>query len=58
MSTYLIPRGLMARIAGFHPAGPGSIPGVGDEFPFGFENISFIMKSKNTAATWDRTGDL
>ena len=50
----------MARIAGFHPAGPGSIPGVGDAFPFGFENISFIMleKSKNTAATRDRTGDL
>ena len=24
-----MPRGLMARIAGFHPAGPGSIPGVG-----------------------------
>ena len=51
----------MARIAGFHPAGPGSIPGVGDAFPFSFENIiSFIMleKSKNTAATRDRTGDL
>ena len=28
-----VPRGLMARIAGFHPAGPGSIPGVG-EFVF------------------------
>ena len=25
-----VPRGLMARIAGFHPAGPGSIPGVGE----------------------------
>ena len=24
-----IPRGLTARIAGFHPAGPGSTPGVG-----------------------------
>ena len=25
----------MARIAGFHPAGPGSIPGTGDHlFPF------------------------
>ena len=22
----------MVRIAGFHPAGPGSIPGVGDIF--------------------------
>ena len=26
---YEVPNGLMARIAGFHPAGPGSIPGVG-----------------------------
>ena len=25
-----VPSGLMARIAGFHPAGPGSIPGVGE----------------------------
>ena len=25
-----IPHGLMARILGFHPRGPGSIPGVGD----------------------------
>ena len=27
-----IPRGLTARIAGFHPAGPGSTPGVGRLF--------------------------
>ena len=27
-----VPCGLVARIAGFHPAGPGSIPGMGDEF--------------------------
>ena len=27
-----IPRGLTARIAGFHPAGPGSTPGVGRHF--------------------------
>ena len=27
-----IPRGLTARIAGFHPAGPGSTPGVGNTF--------------------------
>ena len=27
-----IPRGLTARIAGFHPAGPGSTPGVGNMF--------------------------
>ena len=29
-----IPRGLTARIAGFHPAGPGSTPGVGKYFPY------------------------
>lgn len=29
----LIPCGLVARIAGFHPAGPGSIPGMGN-LPF------------------------
>ena len=30
-----VPRGLTARIAGFHPAGPGSTPGVG-KLSFGF----------------------
>ena len=28
-NMYLIPYGLTARIAGFHPAGPGSTPGMG-----------------------------
>ena len=27
-----IPRGLTARISGFHPEGPGSTPGVGMSF--------------------------
>jgi hypothetical protein len=31
-----IPRGLTARIAGFHPAGPGSTPGVGTLLIFNF----------------------
>ena len=26
---HLIPYGLVVRIPGFHPGGPGSIPGVG-----------------------------
>ena len=30
--TIIIPCGLVARIAGFHPAGPGSIPGMGNYF--------------------------
>ena len=29
---HIIPHGLMARILGFHPRGPGSIPGVGEHF--------------------------
>ncbi len=31
-SGFAIPRGLTVRIAGFHPAGPGSTPGVGTVF--------------------------
>ena len=33
-SFHLIPYGLTARIAGFHPAGPGSTPGMGNTFCF------------------------
>ena len=29
-----VPRGLTARISGFHPGGPGSTPGVGRHFAF------------------------
>ena len=36
---HLIPHGLMARILGFHPRGPGSIPGVGDHIFFKNENF-------------------
>ena len=28
----VIPYGLVARISGFHPEGPGSIPGMGNIF--------------------------
>ena len=41
----IIPRGLTARIAGFHPAGPGSTPGVGNTF-FPLEvHFLFLQKS-------------
>ena len=30
LATGLIPDGLGVRIPGFHPGGPGSIPGLGD----------------------------
>ena len=32
MEKTAIPRGLTARISGFHPGGPGSTPGVGNLF--------------------------
>ncbi|KRZ16716.1 hypothetical protein T11_15054 [Trichinella zimbabwensis] len=32
--TYIVlPCGLVVRICGFHPQGPGSIPGMGKLFP-------------------------
>ncbi len=40
-----VPRGLTVRIAGFHPAGPGSTPGVGTNFKFVHllrEGLSFL----------------
>ena len=32
LTLQLVPRGLTARISGFHPGGPGSTPGVGKFF--------------------------
>ena len=32
IELYIFPYGLVVRIAGSHPAGPGSIPGVGKRF--------------------------
>ena len=32
MYTTVLPYGLVARISGFHPEGPGSIPGMGNFF--------------------------
>ena len=43
---HMIPRGLTARIAGFHPAGPGSTPGVGRIFLFIF---SFLYYEANNS---------
>ena len=42
-SCHLIPHGLMARILGFHPRGPGSIPGVGEHF---FLNSKFVSSMR------------
>ena len=33
---YELPHGLAVRISGFHPGGPGSTPGVGNNFHFLF----------------------
>ena len=55
----MIRYGLVARIAGFHPAGPGSIPGTGAEhasqlFLFFFDNIiSGDQKSSETLTFTD-----
>ena len=38
-----IPYGLVVRIPGFHPGGPGSIPGVGTSFFFFFFLISITQ---------------
>ena len=47
-----IPRGLMARIPGFHPGGPGSIPGVGVPF------LGFLGFSPNFKALFRALGEL
>ena len=40
-----VPRGLAVRISGFHPGGPGSIPGVGTYIFFysGLILLSFLL---------------
>ena len=40
VNSYYIPRGLTARISGFHPEGPGSTPGVGNIF---FESGEIVV---------------
>ena len=39
---FIIPHGLVARIPGSHPGGPGSIPGVGGMF-FSFYDKIFTL---------------
>ena len=41
-----VPRGLTARISGFHPGGPGSTPGVGNIFLNSFSLIFSIALSR------------
>ena len=44
MHLMCIPRGLTARIAGFHPAGPGSTPGVGKvHFFLFFLSLNYLI---------------
>ena len=40
-SDVYFPFGLVVRIPGFHPGGPGSIPGVGMRLFFFFGGTSF-----------------
>ena len=46
-----IPRGLTARIAGFHPAGPGSTPGVGKNVLIN-TLLSFIILIETPTPSW------
>ena len=44
----LIPDGLGVRIPGFHPGGPGSIPGLGDFLPtFLFQLQLSLIREKS-----------
>ena len=45
-----LPRGLAVRISGFHPGGPGSIPGVGTKF-FSFPLFISSIKQQMFAST-------
>ena len=49
-----IPRGLTARIAGFHPAGPGSTPGVGIKSFFSRNHLCKIKKLKNKWSAYEK----
>ena len=47
----ILPRGLTARISGFHPGGPGSTPGVGNLLFFIFhQNYTFKIFFKQDIA--------
>ena len=41
----------MARIPGFHPGGPGSIPGMGDSFFTPVNKKSFSMERRTQEET-------
>ena len=45
IESWQIPHGLVARISGFHPGGPGSIPGAG-EVGFRILNCKYNEKKK------------
>ena len=49
----IVPFGLVVRIPGFHPGGPGSIPGMGTIcfFPFLYHTLSTKMKVSGTPKT-------
>ena len=43
MSGAAVPFGLVVRIPGFHPGGPGSIPGVGSNFFFYYNSTIYFL---------------
>ena len=48
--TFNVPRGLTARISGFHPEGPGSTPGVG--------TFSTYVPLDHFALLWNKSNNL
>ena len=49
LHSHDIPFGLVVRIPGFHPGGPGSIPGMGN---FCFLLLSLIVTIHNTITNY------
>ena len=48
LDLYIFRYGLVVRIAGSHPAGPGSIPGNGNYFLYQlFKSFATVNKHKN-----------
>ena len=48
IKQHLIRYGLVARISGFHPEGPGSIPGIGDSFFLIFFILDILFYVENS----------
>ena len=55
-NMYKIPFGLVVRIPGFHPGGPGSIPGMGSFYFLTF--LITVYHSNNNYVSSSHCGDI